>query len=92
MGLSEPSNVSSALTSITDNYKDWKVKAKRQGYHSRSNFSFDVMREVLGDVLKESLPTIAKQVPLSLPKLKKINDNKETNKLPKLKLPKLKKV
>jgi hypothetical protein len=50
------------------------------------------MREVLGDILKESLPTIAKQVPLSLPKLKKINDNKEINKLPKLKLPKLKKV
>tara|TARA_B100000963_G_C22608805_1_gene663888 strand:- start:666 stop:2012 length:1347 start_codon:yes stop_codon:yes gene_type:complete len=88
----EPTNVSSALTSVTDNYKDWKVKAKRQGYYSRSNFSFDVMREVLGDILKESLPTIAKQVPLSLPKLKKINDNKETNKLPKLKLPKLKKV
>jgi len=84
----EPINVSSALTSITDNYKDWKVKAKRQGYHSRSNFSYDKMREVLSDILKENIPTIAKEVPISLPKLKKVGGNE----LPKLKLPKLKKV
>jgi hypothetical protein len=88
----EPTNVSSALTSITDNYKDWKVKAKRQGYYSRNNFSFSKMEEILGNLLNEHVPSIAQQVSLSLPKLKKISSNKDKNKLPKLNLPKLKKV
>jgi hypothetical protein len=42
--------------------------------------------------LDKNVPTIAQQVPLSLPKLKKINKNDSKPNIPKLKLPKLKKV
>ncbi len=87
-----PGSVSTALTNIETNYKDWKVKAKRQGYHSRNNFSFEKMKEDIITILDKNVPTIAQQVPLSLPKLKKINKNDSKPNVPKLKLPKLKKV
>ena len=73
---------------MVDNYKDWKVKGKRQGYYSRTNFSFAKMSEQLEDILSRNIPNIPAQVKLALPKLKKIGGDS----LPKLKLPKLKKV
>ena len=78
------------LNDIFNNYKEWKVKGKRQGYHARTNFSFEKMKELLGDILNNNIPEIAKHVELKLPKLKKV-ENKSAQ-LPKLKLPKLKKV
>ena len=57
---------------VFENYKDWKVKGKRQGYYSRSNFSFTKMESQLEGILKEYLPTMAAPVQISLPKLKKI--------------------
>tara|TARA_R110001592_G_scaffold26674_8_gene99591 strand:+ start:8038 stop:9354 length:1317 start_codon:yes stop_codon:yes gene_type:complete len=68
------------LNDVFDNYKDYKVKGKRQGYFSRTNFSFDKMKEQLDEILTSSIPDFPKQVELKLPKLNKI------------KLPKLKKV
>ena len=79
----------SLINNIFQNYKDWKVKAKRQGYHARTNFSFSKMKEILGNILDENIPEIAQQVQLKLPKLKKINKGDEK---PKLKLPQLKKI
>jgi hypothetical protein len=78
------------LNDIFNNYKEWKVKGKRQGYHARTNFSFDKMKELLGDILNNNIPEIAKHVELKLPKLKKAENT--SFQLPKLKLPKLKKV
>jgi glycosyltransferase involved in cell wall biosynthesis len=68
------------MKDMFENYKEYKDKAKRQGYHSRTNFSFDKMKEKLDAVLTERIPEFPKQVQLQLPKLKKIE------------LPKLKKV
>ena len=78
------------LKDIFENYKKYKDLAKRQGYHSRTNFSFEKMKEKLGKVLEEKTSGIPKQVQLKLPKLKKMGESK--TELPKLKLPKLKKV
>ena len=78
------------LKDIFTNYKKYKDLAKRQGFYSRSNFSFEKMKEKLGKVLEEKTSGIPKQVELKLPKLKKVGENK--TELPKLKLPKLKKV
>jgi len=71
-----PDNQSSIslINNVFQYYKDWKVKAKRQGYHARTNFSFDKMKEILEGILDENLPKIAKQVQLKLPKLKKISN------------------
>jgi glycosyltransferase involved in cell wall biosynthesis len=68
------------LKDVFENYKPYAEKAKRQGFHSRSKFSFDNMKEKLDNVFATKIPEFPKQVPLQLPKLKKIE------------LPKLKKV
>ena len=68
------------MKDMFENYKEYKDKAKRQGYHSRTKFSFDKMKEKLDAVFTERIPEFPKQVQLQLPKLKKIE------------LPKLKKV
>jgi hypothetical protein len=62
------------------NYKGYLENAKRQGFQSRTKFSFDAMKEKLDTVLTERIPEFPKQVQLQLPKLKKIE------------LPKLKKI
>tara|TARA_R110002153_G_scaffold74216_1_gene193143 strand:- start:412 stop:1728 length:1317 start_codon:yes stop_codon:yes gene_type:complete len=67
------------LTEVFEQYKDWKVKGKRQGFYSRSNFSFAKMEEQLDKYLISYLPEFPEQVNISLPKF----DN--TPKLPKLK-------
>ncbi len=75
---------------IFSNYKKYKYLAKRQGFRSKSNFSFEAMKEKMDKVLTERLPEFPKQIELKLPKLKKVEENKPE--LPKLQLPKLKKV
>jgi len=70
-------NVGFFLNDVFDNYKKYKNLANRQGYVSRENFSFEKMKSDIGSILSESIPEFPKQVELELPKLK---------------LPKLKKV
>jgi hypothetical protein len=68
------------LKDVFENYKGYADNAKRQGFHSRSKFSFEAMKEKLDAVFTQRIPEFPKQVQLQLPKLKKIE------------LPKLKKV
>jgi len=73
----------------------FRDNAKRQAYYCKTNYSFEQMKEKLGKILEEKVKEIPQQVQLNLPKLKKIDDNSsqpQTLNLPKLKLPKLKKV
>ena len=72
-------NVGHYLKDVFENYKKYTEKGKRQGYQSRTNFSFDAMKALLGKILDNKIPEFPKQVELKLPKLQ----------LPKLKLPKL---
>ena len=60
------------MTDVFENYKDWKVKGKRQGYFSRTNFSFESMCTQLNEHLDKYVPELPKKVELKLPKLKKI--------------------
>jgi hypothetical protein len=68
------------LKDVFENYKGYVENAKRQGFQSRTKFSFDAMKEKLDKVFTERIPEFPKQVQLQLPKLKKIE------------LPKLKKI
>jgi glycosyltransferase involved in cell wall biosynthesis len=68
---------STILDNVYRNYKKYLDGAKRQAYHSRTEFSLEKMGEKLNAILDEKVP---KQVALKLPQLKKIE------------LPKLKKV
>jgi hypothetical protein len=60
------------IKDMFENYKGYVDNAKRQGYHSRTNFSFDKMKEKLGTVLTKRIPEFPKQVELKLPTLKKV--------------------
>ena len=72
--------VGKALKDVFEDYKPYKELAKRQGYKSRTEFSYEKMRETLKTLLTQYIPEFPKQVQLKLPQLKKIE------------LPKLKKV
>ena len=72
--------VGKALKDVFEDYKPYKELAKRQGYRSRTEFSYDKMRETLDTLLTQYVPEFPKQVQLKLPQLKKIE------------LPKLKKI
>ena len=66
------------LVDVFENYKNYLEGAKRQAFKSKSQFSFDKMKEVIIFNLDKYVPEFPKQVQLQLPKLKKIE-------LPKLK-------
>ena len=77
-------SVETFMVNIFEQYKHWKNNANRQGYKSRSEFSFDKMKENLDKLLEENVKHIPSAMNLNLPKLKKSNSG--------LSLPKLKKV
>jgi glycosyltransferase involved in cell wall biosynthesis len=62
---------SNLILDMFDNYKKYAELAKRQGYHTRNNFSFENMKDKLKSILN-AIPTPVKQVSLQLPSLKKI--------------------
>jgi glycosyltransferase involved in cell wall biosynthesis len=68
------------LRDVFENYKNYTDRAKRQAYKSKTEFSWDKMKEKLNQILEGSIPEFPSQVQLKLPSLKKIE------------LPKLKKV
>ena len=94
-----------SLKDIYKRYKSFKDNAKRQGYYCKTNFSYEKMKEKLDEIFTSKIPNFPKQIPLQLPKLKKIK-NSNTNGKPsdveilnqmdldggELKLPKLKKI
>jgi glycosyltransferase involved in cell wall biosynthesis len=79
-------DVADAFKSVYNDYKKYHDLSKRQSHHSKTNFSFDKMSELLDSIFENKIP---KQVELKLPTLKKIGS---TTELPKLNLPKLKKI
>lgn len=60
------------LRDIFENYKKYIPLARKQSHKSKSEFSFDKMKEVLGLRLQELVPEFPKEVMLQLPKLKKL--------------------
>ena len=60
------------MNKVFEDYKEWLVKGKRQGYHSRTNFSFEKMKEQLDSILTKNVPELPKKVELKLPSLRKI--------------------
>lgn len=85
------SEAATALRMVFDNYKKYAELAKRQGYKSRTSFSWEKMAEQLDQILSSNLPTFAKQVELKLPTLQ-VPKLQKVNELPKLELPKLQKI
>jgi hypothetical protein len=76
----EHGHVGHYLKDVFENYKGYAENAKRQGFQSRTKFSFNAMKEKLGKLFTDKIPEFPKNVQLKLPQLKKIE------------LPKLKKI
>jgi glycosyltransferase involved in cell wall biosynthesis len=68
------------MKDVFENYKNYTENAKRQAYYSKTEFSWNKMKDKLDEYLTKSIPEFPKQIPLKLPQLKKIE------------LPKLKKI
>tara|TARA_R110000822_G_scaffold45541_5_gene121765 strand:+ start:1442 stop:2728 length:1287 start_codon:yes stop_codon:yes gene_type:complete len=69
--------VGSSLNDIFKNYKNYAIRGKRQAHLSKTNFSYEKMKEKIDEILTTKLPEFPKHLEL---------------KLPKLELPKLKKI
>jgi hypothetical protein len=59
-------HVGSYLKDVFENYKGYAENAKRQGFQSRSKFSFEAMKEKLGGLFESKIPEFPKQVQLQL--------------------------
>ena len=89
---------SKAMKDVFKHYKKYSVGSRKQTQYIKNNFSFDKMVEALKGQLpiltanpNPSLPNSSpnSNIPLNLPKLKKVG---KTTSKPKLTLPKLKKI
>jgi hypothetical protein len=60
------------LRDVFENYKNYTDGAKRQAFRSRTEFSFDLMKEKLGEILDKNVPNFPAQVQIKLPQLKKL--------------------
>jgi glycosyltransferase involved in cell wall biosynthesis len=80
---------SKAMKDVYKHYKKYIEQSRKQTKFLKENFSYQNMTEVLTNHLNQINVTV--NVPLQLPKLKKVNTPQLPN-LPKLKLPKLEKI
>ena len=67
------------LKDVFENYKNYTDKAKRQSFKSKTEFSWDKMKEKLCNILDTFIPEFPKEFTLKLPTIKKIElPKKET--------------
>ena len=64
------SDLSKSFKSVFKKYKQFHQLGKKQKYHAKENFSWEKMKELVGDILDKNIPEFPKQVELKLPKLK----------------------
>jgi glycosyltransferase involved in cell wall biosynthesis len=60
------------LKDVFENYKNYTDGAKRQAFYSKTNFSWDKMKEKLADFLTKNVPEFPAEVKLKMPSMKKI--------------------
>ena len=60
------------LKDVFENYKNYTEGAKRQAYRSKTEFSWDKMKETIDSLFEQYIPEFPKEVTLKLPPLKKI--------------------
>ena len=67
-----PVEVNHYFKDIFENYKKYQNNANRQTYKSKTEFSWDKMKEKLDTILTSRIPEFPKEIQLKLPNLKKI--------------------
>ena len=54
--------MSRVFKNVYEKYKSLVGKAKQQGHYVKTNFSFDHMKELVGNILDSNLPKFAKKM------------------------------
>jgi glycosyltransferase involved in cell wall biosynthesis len=60
------------LKDVFENYKKYTDNANRQAYKSKTEFSWNKMKDKLDEIFTKNIPDFPKQMDLKLPQLKKI--------------------
>jgi hypothetical protein len=66
------SHVGHYLKDVFENYKKYTDGGKRQAHYSKTNFTWELMKDKLNTYLEKNLPEFPKEVTLKLPTLDKI--------------------
>jgi hypothetical protein len=61
-----------ALADVFNDYKKYIDGSKRQAYKSKTEFSWDKMKDRTDELFAKYIPEFPKEIKLQLPKLKKI--------------------
>ena len=64
----DPNHVHNSYKELYSNYKSWAIKGKKQGYYSRTYFAFENMKAKIGEILESNI-NLPIQIPVQLPKL-----------------------
>ncbi len=83
---------SKTMKDVFKNHKNYDGRGKKQGEENSKNFSLKKMDKVFDEMLDKYLPNFAQPVELKLPNLSGKLPNLSSNPLPKIKLPKVKKL
>ncbi len=67
-----PKNGISALKEVYKNYKQYLKRSKKQRYYVKQNFSWELMKSLVGNILDKNVPEIPTQVKLNLSQLTKV--------------------
>ena len=59
--------IGNSLTEVFKNYKKYKDLGKRQSHKSKTEYSWDVMKDLLSSILDKNIPTFPKQIKLNIP-------------------------
>ena len=59
-------SIGGAFQSVFKDYKKYQQLGKRQGYHSKENFSWDKMKNLLSSLLEKNIPEFPKEISLEL--------------------------
>jgi glycosyltransferase involved in cell wall biosynthesis len=59
----------SSLKEVYKNYKQYLQRSRKQRHHVKTNFSWEKMKELVGNILDKNIPEFPKQMELKLPKL-----------------------
>ena len=62
-------DISKSLKLVFENYKKYSELAKRQSYHSKTNFNWDMMKDKLDNILSMKSPQFPTQKELKMPEL-----------------------
>ena len=62
-------HIGQSFKDVFENYKKYKDLGKRQAHYSKTNFSWDNMKELLSSMLEENVIDIPTQVDLTIPNL-----------------------